>query len=178
MNIVLSHGAIYSPKRILQAHSAGKCRRENLVPRAAAAPPLQAPGTQPVSAHLGNLVEAGAQTSQQMAVKAGGGWRQGVVAPQAPLADRHELGLAKVSQVAGGGRLRDADDLYQIADAQLSGLEQAQDAEPGGVGEGTELGVGSVLRRRTPGCVGRRHKRQPVWAAAQYTGWRGLFKEA
>src|SRR5688500_16415512 len=48
---------------------------------------------------------------------------------------------AERGQVARDRRLRQAEKLDDVADAQLAGGEQAENAEPGGVGERLEEGV-------------------------------------
>jgi len=84
-----------------------------------------------------------------------GGGGEAIVDPQALLPPLDQTRAAQVRQVAGGFRLRNLQRLVDVADAHLAAEEQAQDAEPGAVGQRFE----QRLQRPDLGRarVGRRH---------------------
>src|SRR6266545_4551810 len=88
-----------------------------------------------VGPNLRHRGEATDQTLEQFLVERPAGWGQGVVAPQAGLADPDQTRLAQVGQVTGSLRLLDAEDLDEVPHTALLALEKREDAKASPVGE-------------------------------------------
>jgi hypothetical protein len=98
--------------------------------------------------HVAQAVDHGRHDRLQHAVVRLG---QLVVDPQASLAIAHESHLPQVGQVARGLRLRDAERLVDVADADLAARQQREDAEARLVGEGLEDLLHRGQMRAVPG---------------------------
>lgn len=60
------------------------------------------------------------------------------MAPQSRLADFYQTSLSECCQMAGDPRLRNAEDLYQVAYAHFTALQQVQNSQPGWIRKSTQ----------------------------------------
>jgi hypothetical protein len=74
------------------------------------------------------------------------GGRESIVHPHALLPRLDQARAAQVRQVSRGPRLRDLQRLVDVADAHLAAEEQAEDPEPGPVGQRLEQGFEAFVR--------------------------------
>ena len=109
-----------------------------------------------VVADFGDLLEAGAQASQEFAVEGTAGRGEGVIDPLAVFAGDDEADAAQVGQMARGGGLGNVKHPQEVIDAPLALAEQMENAQAGAVREGPEDRIGVELARRP---LGRRRNR-------------------
>ena len=119
---------------------------------------------QPLSIERLDAAETGAHTADEIAMNRITWWRESVVR-EFPLAcDFDEACISQRGQMPRDCRLRKIEDFDDIADAQLTGGKQAEDAKPGRIRERLEQGVqirdGRVGRRWIGwSCASERHIR-------------------
>lgn len=96
-----------------------------------------------IGGKFGDIAETFFQAFDQAVMK--GRFRGGelVVGPKALLTFDDEAGFEQVGEMARGGRLRDAKNADDIADAKLAVEQKMQDAETSEVREGAEHDVDS-----------------------------------
>ena len=82
-----------------------------------------------IAAKLGRFGEATAQTFQQLRVKRVARIGERIVTPRTLLTNTDEAGATEIRQVARRRRLRDSENGNEIADAQLTFLEQVQNSQ-------------------------------------------------
>jgi hypothetical protein len=92
------------------------------------------------------VFEAGVEACEQVAVEFSGGGREMVVHPEAILMCQHEAGAAEVCEMTGDLGLGEIENADQVADAELAGAEEGEDAQAGRVGKSAEEGFRSGHR--------------------------------
>jgi len=109
-------------------------------------------GSSPLPIELIDAAEAGPDAAEEGAMDGETGIGKPVVGELPLPRDLDETGSMEVAKMTRDGGLRDREDLDEVADAELPGDEQIQDANPGRVREAPEEeieireGVGSIGR--------------------------------
>jgi len=117
--------------------------------RAAAAGLPDLGGTGTVGLEFGNFAEGLGEAFQQLPVEGRLGLSEGVVAPQAGLADQNQIGLPQVGQVSRDPRLGGEQDCYDVPDAEFAALQNMENPQARPVGKSPEHQVDAVQ------CLGR-----------------------
>ena len=106
---------------------------------------LRASGLVPTQ--LWHFGETRFQALEQLGMERVARFCQRVIAPRSLPPRPDQSSAPEVREMTGCGRLRHPQHRHQVADAQLAVLQQAQDAEPGAIGECAE----ETIHRQTRG---------------------------
>ena len=100
-----------------------------------------------IGAHLRHLTKAGAQAIEKSLVNATLGWRERIEHPQAVPSRRNQIRPSQVSQMPGGGRLRDTQGGHHVPDTELPAREQVENPKSGAIGERSKQEADAIRAR-------------------------------
>jgi hypothetical protein len=103
--------------------------------------------TRAIATELWHFSEARPEAFEKLRMERIAWLRQGIVAPRFVLPNMNQSRPPEISEVPRCRRLRHTENGDQVADAQLSVLQQVKDPEPGAVRERAEQPVNRQTRR-------------------------------